>query len=311
MSSRDSSSPLRIALIMGGDSSEREISILSGTAVADSLRKQGYLVTELDPSSRSDLVRLINEQFDVAFLTLHGKNGEDGTIQGLLELLGIPYTGSGIWSSATAIDKNKTKDRYLTEGIPTPSSVTISTGPGWTPDVSFPCVVKVPEGGSSIGVTVVRTREEFDKAVEVARDASDCVLVEDFISGREFTVAVLGNREAKALPAIELSAPGDLDFDTKYRNGTLTRTCPAHLTEAEAGLLSELAVRAHTCLECRGASRTDFILDDQGKFWALETNTLPGMRDGSFIAQEAEAAGLSYDQLCNELVILALQGRDK
>lgn len=303
---------LRIALIRGGDSSERQVSLLSGEAAREALVALGFEVVEIDPSLREDLSRLTQEDFDLAFLAMHGKHGEDGTIQGMLELIGLPYTGSGVWSSATAIDKAKTKERYRAAGVPTPDWQVFALDGVRAEDVlqagfSLPCVVKVIDGGSSIGVAIARDSKELTEALNDAAELSDRVLVERHIEGRELTVAVLGNKAPEALPAIEFSVPGDFDFEAKYVDHDIERVCPAPLSETQARSLAKLAEAAHSTLECSGLSRTDFLLDDDGTFWALETNTVPGMRRGSFAEQAAKAAGIPYAQLCMKLVELALE----
>ena len=302
---------LRVALLAGGDSSEREISLLSGESVGRALRSFGFDVTHIDPASKDDLVALAQEEFDLAFLTMHGKHGEDGTLQGMLELLGVPYTGSGVWSSATAIDKAKAKDLYRAIGVPTPNGRVFLLEGLRAEDVleegfSFPCVVKVTDGGSSIGVTVARELEELEKALREASALAERVLIEEYISGREFTVSVIGNDVARALPAIEFRVAGDLSFEAKYVNDDLERLCPAPLSSIQARTLARAAEAVHTGLECAGLSRTDFLLSGDETFWALETNTVPGMRRGSFAEQSANAAGISYEELCMQLVTLAL-----
>lgn len=303
----------KIALLAGGMSKERDISVASGKGAGAALEAAGFEVETVDPAEADGLKRLIDGKFDVAFSVLHGRMGEDGTMQGFLELIELPYTGSGVWSSATAMDKVKSKLFYEQVGIRTPGSITVVSGDGTTLEqilevVGNKSVVKPPKEGSSFGISIVEGAEELESALESVLASDGEALVETFVAGREFTVPVLGNAEASALPVIEIVPRGGFyDFDSKYAPGGSEHLCPAPLTEEETRTVQELGVRAHQVLECRGVSRSDFILDDVGQFWILETNTLPGMTDTSLLPDAARAAEMSFPELCVKMVELALE----
>ena len=245
---------------------------------------------------------------DIVFLGLHGQDGEDGRVQAALELLGVPYTGAGYLASAIAMDKAVSKRIMDACGIPTPKweplRYTAEEAPKLAAALEMPCVIKTTTGGSSLGVFLPEDRRELEDALVHALDFGGEVLLEERIYGRELTVAVLGDR---ALPAVEAVPAGkDLDYAAKYQKGGAAETCPADLTEAEAAAAGELALRAHQALGLEVYSRTDMILDRDGKLWCLEVNSLPGMTPTSFVPQEAAAVGLDYDTLCEEIVRLSL-----
>ena len=256
---------------------------------------------------------MIEEHFDVAFLCLHGKYGEDGTVQGLLDIVGIPYTCSGVWSSALAMDKPKAKVFYEKAGVPTPPSVTVRKGE--TVDVSViveklgeHVVVKPGNEGSAIGVFIVEGQASIEKALSKALEIDDEVLIERYISGTELTVAVLGNEDAVALPIIEIIPKSAFyDFESKYAADGSQHICPARLPEDVARKVQIEAVKAHKALSCSGTSRSDFILEEDGSCWCLETNTIPGMTATSLLPDAARAAGMSFPDLCKKLIELALE----
>ena len=304
----------RVALLSGGTSGEREISIASGDGAEAALKEAGFSVDRFDPANKDDLKALIDGDYDVAFLCLHGRHGEDGVIQGFLEMIGLPYIGPGVWSSAIAINKTRSKDFYRLAGVPTAPSVTLRAGEPYTvPDiiaqVGDHVVVKPASEGSSIGVSIVSGADDIEKAIDEAFSHDTEVVVEKFISGREFTVAVIGNDKPRALPIIEIIAQkGEFcDFESKYAAGGSKHICPAELPEEEAATIQREAIGAHKALDCKGVSRTDFILDDEGKPWALETNTIPGMTSTSLLPDAARAAGIPFPQLCTMLVQYALE----
>ncbi len=304
----------RVALLSGGTSGEREISIASGDGAAAALKEAGFPVDRFDPANKDDLKALIDGDYDVAFLCLHGRHGEDGVIQGFLETIGLPYTGPGVWSSAIAINKARSKDFYRLAGVPTAPSVTLHAGEAYTvadiiAQVGDHVVVKPASEGSSIGVSIVSGADAIETAIDEAFSHDTEVVVEKFISGREFTVAVIGNEQPRALPIIEIIAQkGEFyDFESKYAAGGSKHICPAELPEEETATIQREAVGAHKALNCEGVSRTDFILDEEGKPWALETNTIPGMTSTSLLPDAARAAGIPFPQLCTMLVQYALE----
>ncbi len=305
----------RVALLAGGTSGERKVSLASGEGAREALEEGGFPVTVLDPANKDDLKRLIDGPFDVAFVCLHGTNGEDGTLQGLLEIIQLPYIGSGVWSSALAMNKAKAKMFYAMNDIATPLSMTVhSMEECDTAEVIAKmgerCVIKPAAEGSALGVSIVEGADAIQQAVEKALVYGGEVLVESCVEGREFTVAVLGNADAWALPVIEIVPQGEFyDYDSKYVPGGSKHLCPAPLTEEETKLVQELAVRAHRALECEGVSRSDFILDKDGTFWILETNTIPGMTGTSLLPDAARAAGISFAELCKILIGYALEGK--
>ncbi len=304
----------RVALLSGGTSGEREISIASGDGAEAALKEAGFPVDRFDPANKDDLKALIDGDYDVAFLCLHGRHGEDGVIQGFLETIGLPYTGPGVWSSAIAINKARSKDFYRLAGVPTAPSVTLHAGESYTvadiiAQVGEHVVVKPASEGSSIGVSIVSGADAIETAIDEAFGHDTEVVVEKFISGREFTVAVIGNEQPRALPVIEIIAQkGEFyDFESKYAAGGSKHICPAELPEEETATIQREAVGAHKALNCEGVSRTDFILDEEGKPWALETNTIPGMTSTSLLPDAARAAGIPFPQLCTMLVQYALE----
>ena len=304
----------RVALLAGGTSGEREISLKSGDGVEKALEEAGFQVTRLDPANKQDLNRLVSDDFDVAFLTLHGKGGEDGAIQGFLELIGMPYTGSGILASATAMDKNRAKTVYEAAGIPVIPGVALrSTDPvdldAIKQKTGVPCVVKPATEGSSLGLRIVQDEKDLKDAIDYVFTVDDAIVIEKFVAGTETTVAVLGNDDPEALPVIEIVplAADTYDFESKYAPGGCQHVIPARLDDATTAKLQQLAKQAHAALGCRGVSRTDFIVDGQGDPWILETNTLPGMTATSLLPDTAGHAGYTYPALCTKLIELALE----
>lgn len=303
---------IRVALLAGGKSGERSISLASGEGAKQALIEAGFPVTVFDPANKEDLAALVQGNFDVAFLALHGKFGEDGTIQGFLETIGLPYIGPGVWSSATAIDKPKAKRCYQRDGIPTPCSMMLDSGnidiERIVEEVGSHCVVKAATEGSALGVYLCEGEEEIASAVEKVFTVDSCAFVESFVQGDEFTVAVLGNDDPFALPVIKIVPSHEFyDFESKYAAGGSQHICPAPLSEEDTKRAMELAVAAHKTLECRGVSRSDLIRDARGDFWVLETNTIPGMTATSLLPDAARAAGMSFAELCTKLIAYALE----
>ena len=308
-----------VALLMGGTSSEREVSLKSGKAVGAVIDLKKYKVRVYDP--QKDLAKLVDEarKIDVALIMLHGRGGEDGQIQGLLELLNIPYQGSGILSSALAMDKISSKHVYQQYLIPTPDfrvvskKDTLGSFETLLHDFPLPVFVKPAQGGSSVGMSVMRDLALMEKAVFTAFKENDTVLIETLAEGREITVPVLGN-PARALPVVEI-CPNDkhafFDYEAKYTHGETAEICPAELDDTLTQQAQELAIQAHTALGCRDYSRTDMIMQSNGALTVLETNTLPGMTPASLLPKSAEAAGISMPQLVDELLEMALGRKEK
>ena len=304
----------RVALLAGGTSGEREISINSGKGAKPALEEAGFQVEWIDPAKKEDLKRLIDEDFDVAFLCLHGKMGEDGTIQGMLEMLHIPYTCSGVQASAIAMDKIKSKIMYMTGDIPTAKFRQLKEGQeldydALVDEIGIPCVVKAAREGSSLGVEIVKDAADLPDAIERVFAVDPLALIESFVEGREFTCAVLGNDDPRALPLIEIVPKiGDsYDFESKYAPGGSEHICPAPIDEETTRKMQEYAIMAHKVLGCRGVSRSDFIVDADGIPWILETNTIPGMTATSLLPDAARAAGMTFPELCTALIEYALE----
>ena len=309
-------SSISVALLAGGASGERDISLASGVGAREALEEAGFHVTMLDPVVKNDLVRLITEDFDVAFICLHGRYGEDGTIQGMLDLLGIPYIGSGVWSSAIAIDKARSKLFYQKNGINTPQSMLLKRGDAVDVNaivntVGVPCVVKPASAGSALGVHILTDRADIADAVESVFTIDCEAIIETYIKGTELTVSVIGNKEPFSLPIIEIVPKNEFyDFESKYAPGGSQHICPARLSDEQTKKVQEIAVAAHKALGCRGVSRTDIIMDGNGVCWVLETNTLPGMTSTSLLPDAARVAGYSFSELCTMLIQLAFEKED-
>lgn len=302
-----------VALLAGGKSGEREVSLASGKAVYEALSAAGFSVTQIDPASKEDLIKLVSGDFDVAFLALHGKLGEDGTIQGMLEILGIPYTGPSVWSSATAIDKPKTKVIYERVGVPTPRSLLLTSPDQATAEdieheFGSSCVIKAATEGSALGVYLCNGRDEIASALKSVFEIDNKALVEAMISGDEYTVGVLGTKDPQALPVIQIIPINEFyDFESKYAEGGSKHICPAPLSDELTKKAQDIALLAHQSLECSGVSRTDLLLDEQGNFWALETNTIPGMTATSLLPDAAKSTGIGFTELCIKLMEDALE----
>lgn len=289
----------RIGVLMGGLSAEREVSLRTAEAVVKALRRKGYrpLPVDVGRDVAGDLRR---RKIDIAFLSLHGKGGEDGTIQGLLESMGIPYTGSGVLGSAVAMDKKYSKWIFTGRRLPTPAFTMLDAssleGRGWPcPQLRPPVVVKPPTEGSTIGVSLVKKAGHLRPALKEALRYGKEAMVEKYIPGRELTVGILGDR---ALPVIEVVVEGGFyDYGAKYRSSTTQYLVPAPVHAATSRRLQALAVKAQVALGCRGATRVDFRLDPHGKAWLLEINTIPGMTETSLLPKAAAAAGIGFDEL--------------
>ncbi len=291
----------RVGVLYGGHSAEREVSIMSGQGVHEALRSAGVDAHLFDTGTQS-IVELANAGFDRVFIALHGRYGEDGTIQGVLEMLQLPYTGSGPMASSLSMDKIMTKRIWLQHGLPTPAFAVLESVadlPKTTP-LGWPLMMKPPHEGSTLGITRVESAQELGKAYALAAQFDKEVLAEQFVRGREITVPVLGSgAEARALPIVEIVAPGgNYDYEHKYISDATQYFCPADLDAAITDRVQRLAELSYRALGCEGWGRADFMLDEDGQPWLLEMNTSPGMTTHSLVPMSARAAGMSYADLC-------------
>lgn len=336
---------MRIAVLFGGTSSERDVSIASGAQVFRALRDAGHEVVAVDtargllppsdeqrflssgvapvPPSEAELSVLARSagpvalagsgdlrDVDVVFLALHGGSGEDGTLQALLDLTGIPYTGSGLRGSANAMDKDVAKHLFRAAGVPTADWLMAPADAAAVEEaLGYPVVVKPSKQGSTVGLSVVKRPEDLQAAIEEAFRHDDEVMLERFVAGRELTVGVL---EDRALAVGEIVPKNEIfDYESKYQAGGAAETFPADLTPEQTRTVQDLALRAHRALKLEGYSRIDFRMDAEGRFWCLEANTLPGMTVTSLMPQSAAAVGIGFAELCERICRLALerQGR--
>ena len=299
----------KIAVLMGGPSSEREVSLRTGKGIANALRDQGYLVAEIDFSPRIFTQQLQEVAPDVVFIALHGKFGEDGAVQGFLDICGIPYTGSGVKTSSVAMDKYLSKELFEAFHIPTPRAGLLQSADSLASNrekvelIGYPVIVKPVSEGSSIGVYKVTTREELEEALKSAFQYGETLLVEEFIQGRELTVAFLDG--VGALPVIEIRPhSGEYDYNSKYTKGATEYLVPAPLTKELEEKVLTIAKQVAKVFNSRGVVRLDIMLDDRDETpYVLELNTIPGMTETSLVPQAAAAQGISYGELC-ELILL-------
>ena len=331
---------LKIAVLMGGTSAERDVSLASGIRITEALRKAGHDVVAVDtvagllsdadekallsggvvktvPPDTKTLVRMnaamqgtlkALPHADVLFLALHGGQGEDGTLQALLDLTGVPYTGSGHLASALAMDKDLSKHLFRAAGVPTADWLMApATAEEVGAALGFPVVVKPSKQGSTVGLSIVKKPEDLAAAIEAAYEHDDEVMIERFIAGRELTVGILGE---DVLPVGEIISKNEIyDYEAKYTPGMAVEEFPAKLTEVEAKSVQTLAKKAFDALKLRGYARIDFRMATDGTFYCLEANTLPGMTQTSLIPQAAAAAGISFPDLCDRIVQIALRKR--
>ncbi|NLY55722.1 MAG: D-alanine--D-alanine ligase [Firmicutes bacterium] len=312
--------PLKIAVVRGGRSAERDISLKSGAQVARALRERGHTVQEMDvsPALLSDL---ISGGFDIVFLALHGRYGEDGTIQGMLELFDIPYTGCGVLASAICIDKAMTKRILASHDLPvSPGTVITQRSYAENPEavskeilaqVALPVIVKPNREGSTVGITLVEDEAQLPTALQEAFAHDEIVLVERYIRGIELTVPVLGNDQPEALPIIEIIPKNRYyDFESKYAPGGSEHIIPARIPEADARIIQEMAVKAYQVLRCQVYSRVDFIYDPLTHSpYILENNTLPGMTETSLLPDAARYMGIEFGELLERIISLSLEHR--
>lgn len=301
----------KVGVLFGGRSAEREVSLMSGSGVLKALQSKGIDAHGFDPAERS-LAELAAEKFDRVFIALHGRYGEDGTLQGALEQLGIPYTGSGVMASSIAMDKIMSKRIWLSHGLPTPRFAVLDAKTATreelrkVPDeLGLPLMLKAPHEGSTIGISKVSGYSDMYDGFASCAKYDEVVLAEEFITGRELTVAVLGaGRGARALPIVEICAPqGNYDYQNKYFSDETQYRCPAQLSAELTQKIQTLAVRAFNAIACKGWARVDFMLraaDDEPLL--LEINSSPGMTGHSLVPMAGKAAGLSYEDLCVEIL---------
>lgn len=341
---------MKVIVLAGGTSTERDVSLISGSMIYKALKKRGhqavlldvYLgyegdtegIFERDVDWSKDIAAIAEENpdlehikamrpdgdknffgpnvlklcrsADAVFMALHGANGEDGKIQACFELLGIPYTGTNFVSSAMAMDKGVSKDIFAAHGIPTPAGFLIKRGQsGQKP--TFPCIVKTCCGGSSVGVCIAREEAEYERALEEAFRYGDEVIVEQYIEGREFSVGVM---DGQALPVIEIAPKqGFYDYKNKYQAGSTVETCPANLEPEKAAEMQRIAERVFAALRMKSYARMDFMMSHAGEIYCLEANTLPGMTPTSLLPQEAQAVGMSFEDLCEKILSYALDAQ--
>lgn len=296
----------KVAVLLGGKSAEREVSLMSGTAVLEALQRQGVDAHAFDTGRRS-LTDLAAEHFDCAFIALHGRYGEDGTIQGALDLMGVPYTGSGVMACALAMDKWRTKLVWHASGIPTPRFEMLSAETNFVATVDslgLPLIVKPAREGSTIGLTKVSSAKAVAGAYREAAKHDSMVLAEQFVDGPELTTSILDD---EALPLVRIEAPGgNYDYDAKYFSDETQYFCPSGVDAGLEDRVKSISVDAFRILGCKGWGRVDVMIDADGEPWVLEANTVPGMTGHSLVPMAAKVAGLSFDQL----VIRILEAAD-
>ena len=293
----------RVAVLMGGTSAEREISLLSGAGVLKALQAKGVDAHPFDPAER-DLFELKREGYARCFIALHGRGGEDGTLQGALEVLGVPYTGSGVLGSAIGMDKWRSKMIWLASGLPTPRYRILSARDDWDAvagELGLPLIVKPANEGSTLGLTKVTAVTQLPVAYELAAGKyRDLALAEQFIDGPEYTVGIVADA---ALPLIRIEAPqGNYDYQNKYFTDDTKYICPCGLPAQKEEALKALSLKAFKLVGCTGWGRIDLMLDAKGDPWLLEVNTSPGMTGHSLVPMAARATGLSYEELCVKIL---------
>ena len=306
---------IRVALLAGGASGERDVSLAGAVGFEEAIDRDKYELFRYDPKTDLALLAQDADSIDVAFILLHGTYGEDGTVQGYLDLLGIPYQGAGVLGSALAMDKNMAKILYRLNDLPVADWEMARFTDKENPErlletLQFPLVIKPIREGSSLGMSVAKNLEELRKGIILAYEHDSQVMVEQFVEGREITVGVLGNDNLAALPLIEI-IPGDeyafFDYTAKYKTGATQEICPAQVDKSTAAKAQKLALAAHEVLQLRGYSRTDMMLAPDGALYILETNTIPGMTPTSLLPQAAQEYGLNFTELIDRLLQLALE----
>lgn len=299
----------KVAVLFGGTSAEREISLKSGGEVLRALQARGVDAHKVDPADGL-LPQLHEGNFDRAFIVLHGRGGEDGTVQGLLQLMNIPYTGSGVLGSALSMDKLRTKQVWLATGLPTPEYAQVHSVDElkeFVARIGYPVAVKPAREGSSIGVTRLTADKDIATAYAEARKLDEIVIAERWISGAEYFCSVLGDR---ALPMVRMETPREFyDYQAKYFSNDTRYHCPSGLSDSQEREFQQMCLRAFEAVEGCGWGRVDFMLDANGKAWLIEVNTVPGMTDHSLVPMSARAVGIEFDELVWQILAQTLEAR--
>lgn len=292
----------KVAVLMGGRSAERDISLQSGQAVLDALQRSGIDAYEFD-TARQELTQLLSESFDRAFIALHGRGGEDGQIQGALEALGIPYTGSGVLASALGMDKYRSKRLWQSHALPTPDFMLLDKDSdihAVVEQIGLPMMIKPAREGSSIGISKVNTIDELPEAIEQAMALDDSVLAEAWVNGKEYTVPILNEQ---ILPMIRLETPREFyDYVAKYEVDTTSYICPCGLDQEEESRIGLIAREAFQVIDGRGWGRVDLMIDEKSGPMLIEVNTVPGLTSHSLVPMSARVAGIDFDQLIVEIL---------
>ena len=299
----------KVAVLFGGTSAEREISLKSGGEVLRALQARGVNAHKVDPADGL-LPQLLEGNFDRAFIVLHGRGGEDGTVQGLLQLMNIPYTGSGVLGSALSMDKLRTKQVWLSTGLPTPEYAQVHSVEElqeFVARIGYPVAVKPAREGSSIGVTRLTADKDIAAAYNEARKLDEIVIAERWITGAEYFCSILGER---ALPMVRMETPREFyDYQAKYFSNDTRYHCPSGLSELQEHEFQQMCLRAFEAVEGHGWGRVDFMLDANGKAWLIEVNTVPGMTDHSLVPMSARAVGVEFDELVWQILAQTLESR--
>lgn len=303
----------KIAVLMGGPSIEREVSLKTGKAILSALHVKGYNAVPIELEPAQLIEQLKAEKIDVVFNAIHGRFGEDGVLQGVLTMLGIPFTGSGVLASAVAMDKAISKQIFKAAGVPTPRAIYYHDTDNIAAVIAdiksqfrFPLVIKASAQGSSIGVYIVYRESDIESSLVAAFELNDRVIAEEFIDGRELTVALLGKETMSAMPIIEIvPRTGRYDYQAKYTKGYTDYLVPAQLDNITTLLVKRTAAAAATALRCRGIARVDMMLDKQGNVYVLEVNTMPGMTATSLVPKAADAMGMDFSELCEKILLSA------
>jgi len=299
----------KVAVLMGGDSAEREISLMSGQAVLESLLRSGVDAVGVDEIDRKLLKRLHEENYDRVFIMLHGRKGEDGKMQGAMELMNLPYTGSGVLASALAMDKVRCKRLWQNLELSTPPFVELDDNTDWQKviDTLGTVFVKPVKEGSSIGISKADDPDALEKAYFDARQYDDVVIAEKFVDGPEYTIAILGD---KVLPVVGMQAANEFyDYEAKYFSDTTQYFCPCDLDAKSEAELRTFAKQAYDAVNCSGWGRVDVMRDNKGKFWLLEVNSVPGMTNHSLVPMAASEAGINFDALVLEILSSTSENR--